>query len=189
MDGRSTPSQTVGPYFSIGFSWLERGNLMEGTGSGDRVTISGRVLDGEGQPVPDAVLEIWQADAQGRYAHPEDVPNVSAANKFLGFGRVFANQQGEFCFTTLKPGSVPGPDGRPQAPHLEVSLFMRGMLRRLITRIYFPAESANETDFVLGLVPGARRHTLISQPDTAKEGSLVWDIHLQGDQETVFFVY
>ncbi len=189
MDGRGTPSQTVGPYFSIGFSWLERRDLTEGAESGTRVTIRGRVLDGEGQPVPDAVLEIWQADAQGRYAHPEDAPNLATANSFFGFGRVFANQQGGFCFTTLKPGSVPGPDDRPQAPHLEVSVFMRGLLRRLITRIYFPAEPANETDLVLGLIPAARRHTLIAQPDTGKADSVVWDIHLQGDQETVFFEY
>lgn len=189
MDGRSTPSQTVGPYFRIGFSWLERGDLAEGAEGGTRVTIRGRVLDGEGQAVPDAVLEIWQADAQGRYAHPEDASNLAAANGFFGFGRVSTNQQGEFCFTTLKPGSVPESNGNQQAPHLEVSVFMRGLLRRLITRMYFPAEPANETDLVLGLVPAARRHTLIAQPDTVNADSLLWDIHLQGDQETVFFEY
>jgi protocatechuate 3,4-dioxygenase alpha subunit len=185
MDARSTPSQTVGPYFSIGFAWMERNDLTEGASNGTRVSIRGRVLDGEGQPIPDAVLEIWQADPEGHYAWSD----LASAKHFSGFGRVSTNNQGEFCFTTLKPGSVPAPDGGQQAPHLEVSVFMRGLLRRLITRIYFPAEPANETDLVLGLVPGARRHTLIAQPDTIKADSLVWDIYLQGDQETVFFEY
>jgi len=189
MNGRSTPSQTVGPYFSIGFSWLGRNDLTGGTAGGKRVTIRGRVLDGEGQPVPDAVLEIWQADADGRYAHPEDAGELVATKGFFGFGRVSVNDQGEFRFTTIKPGSVSGPAGTPQAPHLEVSLFMRGLLRRLVTRIYFPDESANDTDAILGSVPAPRRHTLIAQPIAGEAETFVWDVHLQGDQETVFFDY
>jgi protocatechuate 3,4-dioxygenase alpha subunit len=189
MDGRNTPSQTVGPYFSIGFSWLERSDLTEGAGSGARVTIRGRVLDGEGQPVPDAVLEIWQADDKGCYAASETAGGLGAAKDFFGFARVSTNEQGEFCLKTIKPGGVVGPGGTPQAPHLQVSVFMRGLLRRLITRIYFPGEPANETDAVLGLVPVGRRQTLIAQPTDAKAETLLWDIHLQGNRETVFFDY
>jgi len=189
MDGRTTPSQTVGPYFSIGFSWLERSDLTEGATGGARVSVRGRVLDGDGQPVPDAVLEIWQADAEGRYAHPEDGDDPAAGQEFFGFGRVSVNEQGEFHFTTIKPGRFVGPNGELQAPHLEVSVFMRGLLRRLVTRIYFPGEPANERDEVLGLVPAERRDTLVAQRSEAEPEMLVWDVHLQGDQETVFFDY
>jgi len=189
MNGRTTPSQTVGPFFSIGLSWLERLDLTEGATGGSRISIRGRVLDGDGQPVPDAVLEIWQADANGRYAHPEDAEELVGAGKFFGFGRVPVNDQGEFRFTTIKPGCAAGPDGTPQAPHLEISLFMRGLLRRLITRIYFPGEAANEADAVLARVPPRRRHTLIAKADVADKETLQWDIHLQGEKETVFFEY
>ncbi len=189
MSGRTTPSQTVGPFFSIGFAWLERTDLTEGAGADKRITIRGRVLDGDGQSVPDAVLEIWQADSDGRYAHPEDAAERMAADKFFGFGRVSVSDKGEFRFTTIKPGSVGGPDGAPQAPHLVVSVFMRGLLRRLITRIYFSGEPANQTDAVLARVPAQRRHTLIARPNGADGETLVWDVHLQGDEETVFFEY
>jgi protocatechuate 3,4-dioxygenase, alpha subunit len=188
MSGRTTPSQTVGPYYSIGLSWLERKDLTEGAVDGQRITVRGRVLDGDGQPVPDAVLEIWQADAAGRYAHEEDAGNP-VANKFFGFGRVPVNEEGEFQFRTIKPGCVQGPDGLPQAPHLVVSVFLRGLLRRLMTRIYFPAEAANEADAVLARVPIHRRPTLIANVDAADKETLQWDVHLQGDKETVFFEY
>ena len=187
MNGRSTPSQTVGPYFSIGFSWLERNDLTQGANGGTRVTIRGRVLDGDDQPVPDAVLEIWQADADGRYAYPKNEGEILAANAFFGFGRISTNDQGEFRFTTIKPGKVPGPEGTSQAPHLEVSVFMRGLLQRLVTRIYLPGEPANDADAVLALVPAPRRRSLIAQPSANEPNTLVWDVHLQGDQETVFF--
>jgi protocatechuate 3,4-dioxygenase, alpha subunit len=189
MNGRTTPSQTVGPFFSIGFSWLERSDLTDGATGGTSISISGRVLDGEGQPVPDAVLEIWQADAEGRYAHPEDAAELLAANRFIGFGRITVNDEGQFRFTTIKPGRAIGPDGRPQAPHLEVSVFMRGLLRRLVTRIYFPGEATNETDAVLSRVPSHRRSTLIAVPSSDAPDTLIWDVHLQGNQETVFFDY
>lgn len=189
MGGQTTPSQTVGPFFSIGLSWLERADLTEGTAGGTRISIQGRVFDGDGQPVPDAVLEIWQADANGRYAHPEDAEELVGAGKFFGFGRVLVNDQGEFMFTTVKPGCVAGPDGTPQAPHLEISVFMRGLLRRLITRIYFPGEAPNEADAVLARVPPKRRHTLIANARGADQGTLLWDVHLQGEKETVFFEY
>lgn len=189
MSGPNTPSQTVGPFFSIGFAWLERSDLAKGATDATRVIIRGRVLDGDGLPVPDAVLEIWQADVNGRYAHPEDPDNALTANTFFGFGRVPVNDQGQFRFVTIKPGSVAGLDGKEQAPHLLISVFMRGLLRRLVTRIYFPGEPANETDAVLSLVPSPRRQTLIAQRSSTEPETLVWDVHLQGDQETVFFDY
>lgn len=187
MSDRATPSQTVGPFFSIGFAWLERRDLAEGAPAGTRITVRGRLLDGDGLPVPDAVLEIWQANAHGRYAHPEDADHAMAADTFFGFGRVSVNDQGEFRFTTIKPGSVAGSDGKQQAPHLLISVFMRGLLRRLVTRIYFQGEPGNATDAVLSLVPAHRRQTLIAQLSSADPETLVWDVHLQGDQETVFF--
>jgi protocatechuate 3,4-dioxygenase, alpha subunit len=184
MSGRTTPSQTVGPFFSIGFSWLERADLTEESSGGNRVTICGRVTDGADQPVPDALLEIWQADTHGRYAHPEDAGEPSKGGEFFGFGRVPVNQEGHFCFTTRKPGSSRLPDGTPQAPHLVISIFMRGLLRRLVTRIYFPGDPGNEKDPVLARVPEPRRHTLIAR---AEGETLLWDVHLQGDKESVFF--
>jgi len=187
MAGETTPSQTVGPYFSIGLDWLNRGDLAPGASGGGRVTICGRILDGEGQSVPDACLEIWQADVDGKYAQPANSVESSTAHGFSGFGRVPANDRGEFSFTTIKPGSVPGLDGRPQAPHLEISVFMRGLLRRLVTRLYFPNEPANPADQVLNLVPAGRRTTLIARPRADDPHTLEWDIRLQGEQETVFF--
>jgi protocatechuate 3,4-dioxygenase, alpha subunit len=200
MSGRTTPSQTVGPFFSIGFAWLERADLTGPSNQRSYVTIRGRVIDGAGEPVPDSLLEIWQADSEGRYAHPEDAADHMAANHFFGFGRVPVNHNGDFQFTTIKPGCVPGTNGHSQAPHLVVSIFMRGLLRRLVTRIYFPGEAANESDPILSSVPPSRRHTLIAQNDktlgpsgnhdrihAAATETLIWDVHLQGDNETVFF--
>jgi protocatechuate 3,4-dioxygenase, alpha subunit len=187
MTGRSTPSQTVGPFFSIGFSWLDRTDLTAEAGIGTRVTISGHVFDGAGKPVPDAVLEIWQADGDGCYDDWEAVGELPRTGRFFGFGRVPVDDQGKFHFSTLKPGSRRGSNGALQAPHLVISLFTRGLLRRLITRIYFPGDPANESDPVLGLVPVSRRHTLIARPESASREMLVWDVHLQGDDETVFF--
>jgi protocatechuate 3,4-dioxygenase, alpha subunit len=184
MTKPSTPSQTVGPFYSIGFDWLNRTDLTEGSVSGPRISIRGRIFDGDGKPVPDAVLEIWQADSDGRYAHPEDAGNRKTGGMPIGFGRVPVNDQGEFRFTTIKPGSVAA-----QAPHLVVSIFMRGLLRRLLTRIYFPADPTNDADPVLRLIPEHRRSTLIAQIDAADEQNLVWDVHLQGKNETVFFDY
>jgi protocatechuate 3,4-dioxygenase, alpha subunit len=181
-----TPSQTVGPFFSIGMDGLRTENVATPVVSGERVTISGRVLDGDGNPVPDAVLEIWQANAHGKYAHPEDTQGKPLEPGFAGFGRVPTNDEGEFRFTTVKPGAVPGPDATMQAPHLVVSVFMRGLLNRLVTRIYFPDEPANHDDFVLRLVDPLRRTTLIARK-TANTNDLQWDVILQGFGETVFF--
>ncbi len=187
MSGETTPSQTVGPYFSIGFEWLNRSDLTRGISGGERVTIRGRILDGEGQPVPDACLELWQADAQGKYAQPENGQEKSSHQQFFGFGRIPTNDLGEFSFTTIKPGGIPGLDGRPQAPHIQITVFMRGLLRRLVTRLYFPDDSAHATDHVLNLVPAERRATLIARPLAEKPHTFEWNVRLQGEHETVFF--
>jgi protocatechuate 3,4-dioxygenase alpha subunit len=139
------------------------------------VTVEGRVLDGDGQPVTDAVIEIWQADRHGRYAD----------QAFHGFGRVPTDGHGGFRFTTLKPGRVPDPGGVLQAPHLLIAVFARGLLKQVVTRMYFPDEPGNSADPVLALVPADRRPTLVARPRGA--GVLAWDIVLQGQDETVFF--
>ena len=185
MPGHSTPSQTVGPFFSIGLEHMNRADLAKGS-AGERVTIQGCVFDGDGQPVPDAILEIWQADADGCYHHPEhDGPKC--ANSFLGFGRTPTGEQGRFSFTTIKPGPVYDPEGRPHAPHLQLSIFMRGLLKRLVTRVYFPDEPLNASDPVLQLVPESRHTTLIARPLVSKGDILEWNVCLQGENETVFF--
>ena len=186
-----TPSQTVGPYFKYGltpgsdYQWNDAfGNdLVTPEVSGERIRIVGRIFDGDGKEVPDSMLEIWQADSQGRYAHPRDprAPNAS----FKGFGRSACDKTGEFGFDTIKPGAVPGPDGKPQAPHVVVCIFSRGMLRQLYTRMYFSDEPANATDPVLALVPEERRGTLIAAKE--KDGVYRFDIRVQGEGETVFF--
>jgi protocatechuate 3,4-dioxygenase alpha subunit len=145
------------------------------------------VFDGDGAPVPDCMLEVWQADSQGRFADPQDkraLPNT----KFRGFGRVGTDANGAYAFDTIKPGAVPDADGKPQAPHLLLAVFARGMLRHLYTRVYFGGEAANAADPVLALVPSDRRATLIAERD-AGNGNAVYrlDLRLQGEGETVFF--
>jgi protocatechuate 3,4-dioxygenase alpha subunit len=149
--------------------------------------VEGKVFDGDGAVVPDCMLEIWQADAQGRFSDPQDkraLPNSS----FKGFGRCGTDANGFYAFDTIKPGPVPDPDGKPQAPHILLAVYARGMLLHLYTRIYFDGEAANATDPVLALVPADRRATLIA---TRKQGAgnavYSLDIHLQGENETVFF--
>jgi protocatechuate 3,4-dioxygenase, alpha subunit len=187
MTLRATTSQTVGPFFTIGLSRLNRSELAGPGVSGERVTIEGRVVDGDGVPVPDAVIEIWQANAHGKYAHPEDLQDKPIEAGFLGYGRVPTDDGGRFSFTTIKPGSVPGPDGKMQAPHLAVSVFMRGLLKRLVTRVYFPDDARNAGDFVLNLVEASRRGTLIAHAAAGKPGVLEWNVVMQGEGETVFF--
>ncbi len=182
----STPSQTAGPFFSIGFTWMNRADIAKGC-AGERFTIQGRVLDGDAQPVPDASVEIWQADAEGRYHHPEQGDWREDAAAFFGFGRVPTDAQGRFSFTAIQPGPVSGPDGQPQAPHLQISIFMRGLLQRLVTRMYFPDQPLNGSDLVLRMVPESRRETLIARRTSGKETFLEWDVRLQGENETVFF--
>ena len=187
MSLQATTSQTVGPFFLIGLEWLFMDNLAGPGVSGERVEIEGRVLDAHGQGVPDAMLELWQANAHGKYAHPEDTQAKSLEPGFLGYGRVATAEDGIFRFTTIKPGRVPGPDGKLQAPHIVVSVFMRGLLRRLITRIYFPDDATNSEDFALNLVESNRRGTLVARKSTKRDGLLEWNVVLQGPEETVFF--
>jgi protocatechuate 3,4-dioxygenase alpha subunit len=187
MTLRATTSQTVGPFFSIGMEWLNRLELAGHGVAGERVTIEGRVLDADGVGVPDAIVELWQANSHGKYAHPEDTQDKPVESGFQGYGRIPTDEDGKFRFTTIRPGAVPGPDGKLQAPHIAVSVFMRGLLRRVVTRIYFPDEPANGEDFVLGLVGAARRDTLIARRAAGVEGSLKWDVIMQGPRETVFF--
>lgn len=187
MSLQATTSQTVGPYFKIGMQWLNCENLVGEDVTGERVTIQGQVLDGDRIPVPDALLEVWQANAHGKYAHPEDTQAKPLEHGFQGYGRVPVNKDGVFRFGTIKPGPVPGPDGKDQAPHLVLSVFLRGVLRRLITRLYFPDDPRNSGDAVLNLVEDYRRPTLIAQKVAGKPGVLRWDIILQGADETVFF--
>jgi len=186
MKLQATTSQTVGPFFSIGMDWLVRENLAGAEVSGERVRVRGKVLDGDGRGVPDAILEVWQANAQGKYVHPEDTQEKPIEEGFRAFGRIPTKEDGSFEFTTIKPGSVPGPDGKEQAPHLVVSVFCRGLLRRLVTRMYFPGEPANDEDFALQLVPASRRETLIARQG-GSAGELEWNVVLQGTGETVFF--
>jgi protocatechuate 3,4-dioxygenase, alpha subunit len=184
MSLQATTSQTVGPFFNLGLHWLNREDLAGDGVGGDRVTIKGRVIDGDGIGVPDALLEIWQANSHGKYAHPDDNQDKPLEAGFNGFGRIPTNKDGSFHFATIKPGSVPGPDGKSQAPHLVVSIFMRGLLKRLTTRMYFPEDSRNASDPILNLVAPERRRTLIAK---SAGGALEWNVHLQGPNETVFF--
>jgi protocatechuate 3,4-dioxygenase alpha subunit len=189
-----TPSQTVGPFFSPAltpgkeYPWRQPiGNdLITPDASGQRIRIEGRVLDSDGAPVNDAMIEIWQADAAGRYAHPADQRRPNA--KFTGFGRAGTDAQGRFSFSTIKPGNVPGPDGKTQAPHIVVAVFSRGLPRHCYTRIYFADEAGNAADPILNLVPAERRNTLIAKREE-KGGQVVYafDVKLQGENETVFF--
>lgn len=189
-----TPSQTVGPFFAYGltpeqygydFKSLAGPTMVQDETEGQRIRIEGRVFDGEGKPVPDAMIEIWQADAEGRYAHPAD-PRPSNAS-FVGFGRcgTGTDPQNRYWFDTVKPGSV---DGR-QAPHVNVIVFMRGMLSHAFTRLYFSDEaSANAADPVLETVPADRRQTLVARKLDGSAGTIYrFDIHMQGTEETVFF--
>jgi len=180
-----TASQTIGPYLRIGLTPMFVTEIAGPDVPGERITLRGRVLDGDGRTVNDALIEVWQANAAGRYAHPDDTQEKPLTPGFQGFGRSPTDDDGAFRFTTIKPGSGSGSDGQMQAPHLAVVVFMRGLLRQLVTRVYFPGDPANATDPVLQLVPVERRATLIARP--AADGTLEWDIHLQGADETVFF--
>ncbi len=177
--------QTVGPYLHIGLNWLVTRNIASHGVKGERFTIQGRLLDGDSTGVSDGLIEIWQANAEGKYPHSEDQQKKALERGFRGFGRIPTDAKGGFRFSTIKPGRVPGPSGKLQAPHLVVSVFMRGMLKHLATRIYFPHEPANAEDPILKLVPAARRATLIAR--TKGNSALEWNVILQGKNETVFF--
>ena len=193
-----TPSQTVGPFFHYGLPWKGCADLVgdsdigarvelfpeanyvlntpssKGEVSGEVITLEGLVTDGAGQPVPDAMIEIWQADATGRYA------DGSSNTGFIGFGRASTGDDGVYRFRTVRPGPVDG----QQAPHIAVSVFGRGLIKRLATRVYFDGETTNAADPILALVPAERRDTLIAKP---LDGAWRFDIALQGERETVFF--
>ena len=178
-------SQTVGPYLHIGLTWLNTSKIASPGVRGERVTIQGRLIDGEGAGVGDGLIEIWQANADGKYAHPEDRQKKPLEKGFRGFGRIPTDAKGVFRFSTIKPGRVPGPGGKLQAPHLSVTVFMRGLLKQLSTRVYFPGDPANTQDPVLKRVPAARRATLVAR--RKGRGVLEWNIVLQGKDETAFF--
>jgi protocatechuate 3,4-dioxygenase alpha subunit len=180
-----TPSQTVGPFFKPALIRSGQESLVTASTRGERVAIEGCVLDGDAAAVSDAMIELWQANADGCYDHPEDLQERAHNPDFHGFGRAATDERGRFRFQTIKPGSVAGPGSTLQAPHINVSIFARGLLKRLVTRIYFPDEPLNAGDAVLNAVAPARRSTLVAQVD--RPGVLRFDIVLQGEHETVFF--
>jgi protocatechuate 3,4-dioxygenase, alpha subunit len=184
-----TPSQTVGPFLAIGLPWPD-GPFVVREGTAGAIAITGRVFDGAGDPVTDALVETWQAGPDGRFAHPDDPRGAASASHrdFRGFGRCPTGPDGSYRILTLKPGPLPSPGGGTEAPHLDVSVFARGLLDRVVTRVYFPDEAAaNAADPVLASIGDpARAATLIAQPGP-DAAVLRFDIHLQGDQETIFF--
>ena len=188
MSLEPTPSQTVGPFFHDALLDRDRSRLVS-PDHPEAIKIEGKIYDGAGEPVPDAMVEIWQANSAGRYDHPaDDREDLPLEEDFSGFGRSGTDGGGEFSFVTVKPGPVPGPDGRLQAPHIMVSVFARGLLKRLVTRIYFPdEEETNSVDPVLSSIEDRDlRNTLIAH-DTG--GVLHFDIRLQGEDQTAFFEF
>jgi protocatechuate 3,4-dioxygenase, alpha subunit len=182
MSRGTTPSQTVGPFFSLGLPW-DDGPYVVAPGTVGAIRLTGRVFDGAGEPVGDALVETWQADPDGRFDHPDD-PRGRVPG-FRGFGRCPTGEDGRWEIVTLKPGRVPDGNGSVQAPHLAVSLFARGLLNRVVTRIYFGDEpEANAADPVLALLEEDRRATLVAAP---ADGGYAIDFHLQGARETAFF--
>ncbi|MBM3531685.1 MAG: protocatechuate 3,4-dioxygenase subunit alpha [Alphaproteobacteria bacterium] len=179
----ATPFQTVGPFFRFGLIF-EGCDRPVGATEGNRIVVEGVVKDGAGAPVPDALIETWQADAAGRYHHPED-GRAGTDRFFDGFRRAATDGDGRFILTTVKPGAVPGPGNRQQAPHLVVGVFARGVLTRLVTRIYFEDEPANDQDPILERVPADRVKTLVAK--RTGDGRYRFDLALQGEDETVFF--
>lgn len=183
-----TASQTVGPFFSFGLEHPQWADLTDGgKAAGETIRIEGRVIDGDGAPVPDALLEIWQANAAGRYAHPDDAREKSLAPHFRGFGRCATKEDGSFAFRTIRPGSVPGRGNALQAPHVTFCIFARGLLRHLYTRLYFEdCMASNDADPLLASIEDeALRATLIARKTAP--ATYRFDIRLQGEGETAFF--
>lgn len=181
-----TPPQTVGPFFHDCLLHRDVREIAADATTG-RIRIEGTVRDGAGQPVDDAMVEIWQADAAGRYCHPADAGQAPAATSFIGYGRAGTDDHGKFWFVTVKPGAVAAPRGGTQAPHLVVQVLARGLLDALTTRMYFGDDPANDDDLVLAAVPDARRATLVAKPSDDDPSVYRFDIVLQGEGETVFF--
>lgn len=182
------PSQTVGPFFHLGCTDQHCvGSLLTDKTKGDRITLKICVLDGEGGAVPDAMIEIWQADAEGKYAHPDDPQSVAADPAFKGFGRMATNDHGCCTFETIRPGPVPANDGGKQAGHFNISVFARGILKRLATRAYFAGDPALNHDPVLVTVPVERQNTLLLQNSPAQAAEWYFEVYLCGEKETVFF--
>ncbi|WP_426566163.1 protocatechuate 3,4-dioxygenase subunit alpha [Angustibacter sp. McL0619] len=183
----TTPSQTVGPYLSLGLIWPD-GAYAVPAGTLDAFWVRGHVLDGAGEPVPDALVETWQCDPAGRFDHPDAVPRrdeSAVPQGFRGFARSATDADGRWAVLTVRPGRLPDDRGGTQAPHLDVSVFARGLLDRVVTRIYLPDEqAANDADHLLRAVAADRRPTLVA---SAGPDGLVFDIHLRGDHETVYF--
>ena len=180
-----TPSQTVGPFFAILVPQQDTLSLASPEASGPRVAVEGSVRDGVGRPVPDALIEVWHANSEGHFNHPEDPESPGPQPGFDGFGRIHADPDGKFTIETIKPGSVPGPDGTAQAPHLAIGVFARGLLTRLVTRLYFEHDPLNANDPILTSLPADRRSTLIAIE--GEPGRYHFEIVLQGPGETVFF--
>jgi protocatechuate 3,4-dioxygenase alpha subunit len=205
MRAQQTPAQTLGPFFHQGLArtrqtfqlpWLCQdpldviGNvLVNERTEGQRIRVEGVVYDGLGQPMVDALVEVWQANTHGRYNSPLDTSERALDPEFMGFGRSPTNEKGGFSFISIKPGHVPWLGGLEQAAHLNLILGARGMARHAFTRIYFEADAGLTTDPVLARVPAARRHTLIARAGAEHNGTLTYrfDLHLQGENETVFF--
>jgi protocatechuate 3,4-dioxygenase alpha subunit len=182
-------SQTVGPFFNFGLTTNHALGIMAPDGAeGDHITLIFRVIDGDGLPTPgDSMIELWQADSQGRYQHPVDPRSADADKNFSGFGRLETDANGVCVFETVKPGRVPNSDGSEQAPHINVTLFGRGLGKPLRTRVYFAGEAANANDPILALVPVDRQETLLAKPVAGQRDAWAIEIHLQGEAETVFF--
>ena len=179
---RQTTSQTVGPFFKIGMTYGELNKMASDETQGEQIYIHGRVFDGNGKPVDDAIVELWQADASGIYSHIDGKPVAGADPNFMGFGRSSTTDDGEYWFRTIKPGAVEG-----QAPHILVRIFMRGLLLHVVTRLYFSDED-NSGDEILNGVPAERRHTMTAQRGEFQgSASYFLDFNMQGENETVFF--
>ena len=185
---KQTPSQTVGPFYSIGLTDRAMNTLVRESTQGQRIRIEGQVIDGDGKPVPDAMIEIWQANVAGRYNHPDDKQEKPLDQSFTGWGRSGTGPSGSYFFETIKPGPVPASAESVQAPHINMIVFARGMLVHAFTRIYFSDEPANETDPVLNSIEKERRQTLIAARHE-ENGKTIYrfDIRIQGRDETVFF--
>jgi protocatechuate 3,4-dioxygenase alpha subunit len=207
-----TPWQTVGPFFHYGLPWKGGADLIgesdlgarpelapdahyvlanpphRGHIAGDAITVVGQVFDAEGAPVPDALIEIWQANAAGRYnCAADDRPDLPLDPTFTGFGRSATAEDGTFRFLTVLPGPTPGPGNSQQAPHIAVGVLGRGLLKRLVTRLYFAGQPLNDLDPILALVDASRRDTLVATESRAEPGVWRFDIRLGGEHETVFF--